>query len=83
MIDYKTAKMSIKKSHPNDVITSSFETPTLYVFALKPKDIESDVVLIDPFFSIDKRTGKEKEYSPVFDLDNYKKAMKSGMIKDR
>lgn len=69
------AKDVVKKNNPKMTIVQSLELPKWYVFALKPNNGD---VLMDPYVSVDKKTGKVSGWNPQMDLENFKKAINRG-----
>lgn len=69
------AKSIVLKNHSDSIVVGSFELKDGFVFSLQPKDLKDDYIL-DGFFKIDKSTGKESEYSPLLNIEEFREAIK-------
>lgn len=77
MINYNEAKrivLDFVESNFSEapILKASFELKDNYVFNIWPEGSKEPP--LDPFFKVDKKTGKVGEYSPLFDLEEFKKA---------
>lgn len=74
MLSLDECKSIFNKKHPELTITNAVDLDRIwYVFtALEDPNKPDDN---DPFYKIDKFSGKIKAYSPIEDLDKYSEAL--------
>lgn len=66
----------VLKRFQNFRIEAAFQTPTLYIFHIQPKDATTIFERItDSFYSVDKETGELSDYAPLLDIDNFNTAI--------
>lgn len=63
----------IKNRFPNHKVTGCIDYKKLYVFEVIPADadLKRDFVYIDPFYAVDKETGKIVDFHPLMDIDSF------------
>ena len=76
MIGFKEANELLLKQHKDCMVTSTMDAGDKYIIALVPNSFSKDQFVLDGLFSVNKKTGEIKEYSPVMDPKEYKTAMK-------
>jgi hypothetical protein len=64
MLDLDKATNVVKKNLPNGVIKWSVDYHNLFVFQVFDKDLTDDEQL-DPFYSVEKKTGKFMDFSII------------------
>lgn len=70
----KEAKGLLLNKYKNSKIVNAFDLESKYLFTLYPKDKNpSEDLLLDSFYTVDKKNGEIKEYSPLFNLDEFRK----------
>ena len=74
-MEFKAAKTAILKKYEGSQILQALDTPSAYVFALKPKGIDRSLVN-DNFYSVDKKSGKIAEWSIFLHPEEYTEAVK-------
>ena len=77
MLTVTEAIHELLNEHKGSEVVAAFDFPDKYVFSIKPIDLPKDVVLMDPFFSVNKDTGKIEEFTPLLDLEGWRKASKN------
>lgn len=83
MITFEKASEIIKKAKSNSYMETGFELSDKYIFAMVPNSIKNPDNCTDPFFSVDKKTGKVSEWNITFDLEAYREAMKKPLLYKR
>lgn len=79
MLTQNEAYDRFRKEHKNLVVKEMYELPPkYYLFMAIEKSLEEDVD--DPFYAMDKNSGKVYSYSPLADLDNFDKARQGGNL---
>lgn len=78
MVTLEQAVEIASKLYPNTYVEEMFDLGDYYVAEVLEKS--SKGLQLDPFFSVDKKTGKTKEFSPGLDLDNWSKARADGPV---
>lgn len=81
MIDYKEANKLVMELHKNSKVTSTMDAGNKFIISLVPNNLKKGEFVLDGFFSVDKKTGKVNEYSPVMDTEEFKRAMKNVVYK--
>lgn len=72
MINPRQAASILRKKHPELTITECVELPNHWLFTAVENPNETDYN--DPFYAIEKRSGKVCSYSPFDDIDNFNNA---------
>lgn len=70
---------AFRKYEPNSYVTCIMNSGNKWIVSLCPKNMKEND-LLDAFFSIDK-FGSIKEYSPVMDPSEFKKALNNVIYK--
>lgn len=83
MVNFLEAKKQITSKYPNEEIIEAIDIGDKYVFTLYPKGYDKDELLMDPFYSVDKKTGLISEYSPLFGMEKFKEASKRPLYKKK
>lgn len=76
MISYEKAKELVLKSRPGRIIDASYRLPDGYLFVAVPKSLAEDDCVFDAFTKVP-ASGSLEEYSPVFNPEEFKQAMKN------
>lgn len=82
-MNIEQAKVIIEKKHPESRVISGMDFPDKFVFSIVPKKEKDASRLMDPFFSVDKKTGKVSEFSPIMDIENFRKNIKNPVMFNR
>lgn len=66
MLDIKRASDAILKAYSELEIRKTFDYDDIFVFIMVPKkyDEEKDGVMLDNFYSVDKKTGETSSFAP-------------------
>lgn len=80
MVTYEKAKTIIESNMKDSYIDLAIETRQHYVFSMRPKRIPKTTMLLDSFYSVDKRTGKFGPYPHLEYLNEFKNALKNNVI---
>lgn len=76
MLDAHTAAKKAIKEFPDSMITETLDLGNKFVFNMVPKKADLNKGWIDGYQSVDKKTGKVSGFSPMMDLEAFKKALK-------
>ena len=76
MIAYEEAKNMILKDRTGRVITASYRLPDGYLFLSVPNDLDEESIVFDGYDKVT-FTGQLQEYSPVFNPEEFKQALKN------
>ena len=77
---FKEAMDRVLSGHKDCKVITVLEFSDKFVASIQPKDWNPDEILLDPYFSVDKKTGKVSEWSPIMDPEGFKKALKDGIV---
>lgn len=78
MVNYEDAKSKILDKYKNYKIVNAFDLSNRYVFVLYPKSKDpKNELLLDSFYSVRKDNGKVEDYTPLLDMNEFKKAVKN------
>lgn len=77
-ISFDEAKAIVLSKYRKYKIVNAFDLSRKYVFVLYPNSVDprKDVQL-DPFYSVRKDNGLVEEYTPLLDMDEFKRASKN------
>lgn len=76
MLTYKEANSLIEKKYKDSHASVTMDLGKKFIIALEPNNLKKGITSLDSFFSVNKQTGNIKEYSPVMDPEEFKKALK-------
>ena len=76
MLTYKEANNLVEKKYKNSHVSLTMDLGKKFIIALEPNNLKKGTTSLDSFFSVDKQFGIVKEYSPVMDPEEFKKALK-------
>ena len=77
---YQEAIKSVLSKHKDCKCTSVLDMNNIFVVSIQPNNWKQDEILLDPYFSVDKKTGKVSEWTPIMDPEGFKKALVSGVV---
>ena len=77
---YKEAINIVLSKHKNSKVTSVMDIKDEFVVAIQPKDWGPDEILLDPFYAVNKKTGKVRETSPSHDPEGFREGFKNGVV---
>lgn len=77
---YEEAMKKVLSKHKDCICTSVLDMKTMFVVSIQPKNWKPDEMLLDPYFSVNKKTGKVSEWTPIMDPEGFKKALASGVV---
>lgn len=77
---YEDAIKKVLSTHKGCKCTSVLDMNNMFVVSIQPKNWNSGEMLLDPYFSVDKKTGKVSEWTPIMDPEGFKKALVSGIV---
>ena len=77
---YEVAIKNVLSKHKGCKCTSVLDMNSMFVVSIQPKNWKPGEMLLDPYFSVDKKTGKVSEWTPIMDPEGFKKALASGVV---
>lgn len=77
MYTVKEAAKLVLKAHPNAEVQSAHNYRGNYLFLAPDKKLGSYGDFNDPFYVVDKRTGKVRAITPLEDFDGFDEAFQS------
>lgn len=77
---FKEAMDRVLSGHKDCKVITVLEFSDKFVVSIQPKNWNPDEIILDPYFSVDKKTGKVSEWSPIMDPEGFKKALKDGVV---
>lgn len=77
---YEEAIKKVLLKHKDCKCTSVLDMNSIFVVSIQPKNWKSGEMLLDPYFSVDKKTGNVSEWTPIMDPEGFKKALASGVV---
>lgn len=77
---YDEAIKNVLSKHKNCKCTSVLDMNNIFVVSIQPNDWKPGEMLLDPYFSVEKKTGKVSEWSPIMDSKGFKQALASGVV---
>lgn len=77
---FKEVMDRVLSGHKDCKIITVLEFSDKFVVSIQPKNWNPDEILLDPYFSVDKKSGKISEWTPIMDPDGFKKALKDGVV---
>lgn len=77
---YEEAIKNVLSKHKDCKCTSVLDMKNAFVVSIEPKNWKQDEMLLDPYFSVDKKTGKVSEWTPIMDPEGFKQAVASGVV---
>lgn len=76
-ITVENAKNIVLDRFPDSIVNSVMDLPSDYLVSIQPKKWDENKILLDPFFKVSKKDGSVREYSPVMDPEEFKKALQN------
>lgn len=77
---YEEAIKKVLSKHKDCKCTSVLDMKNAFVVSIEPKNWNQEEMLLDPYFSVDKKTGKVSEWTPIMDPEGFKEALASGVV---
>ena len=77
---YEEAIKKVLLKHKDCKCTSVLDMNSVFVVSIQPKKWNPGEMLLDPYFSVDKKSGKVSEWTPIMDPEGFKKALVSGVV---
>lgn len=77
---FKEAMDRVLSGHKDCKVITVLEFSDKFVVSIQPKNWNPDEILLDPYFSVDKKSGKVSEWNPIMDPEGFKKALKGGIV---
>lgn len=77
---YEEAIKKVLLKHKDCKCTSVLDMNSVFVVSIQPKKWNPGEMLLDPYFSVDKKSGKISEWTPIMDPEGFKKALASGVV---
>lgn len=77
---FKEAMDRVLSGHKDCKVTMVLEFSDKFIVSIEPKDWNPEEILLDPFFAVDKKSGKVSEWNPIMDPEGFKKALKDGVV---
>ena len=77
---YEEAIKKVLLKHKDCKCTSVLDMNSVFVVSIQPKKWNPGEMLLDPYFSVDKKSGKVSEWTPIMDPEGFKKALASGVV---
>lgn len=77
---YEEAIKKVLSKHKDCKCTSVLDMKSMFVVSIQPSKWNPNEMLLDPYFSVDKKTGKVSEWTPVMNPEGFKKALASGVV---
>lgn len=77
---YIEAMNIVLSKHKDSKVTSVMDIKDDFVVAIQPKDWNSEEVLLNPFYAVNKKTGKVRETSPSHDPEGFREGFKNGVV---
>lgn len=77
---YEEAIKSVLSKHKDCKCTSVLDMKSKYIVSIQPNNWNPGEMLLDPYFSVDKKTGKVSEWTPIMDPEGFKNALATGVV---
>lgn len=77
---YKEAMNIVLSKHKDSKVTSVMDIKDDFVVAIQPKDWDPEEILLNPFYAVNKKTGKVRETSPTLDPEGFREGFKHGVV---
>lgn len=77
---FKEAMDRVLSGHKDCKVTMVLDFSDKFIVSIEPKDWNPEEILLDPFFAVDKKSGKVSEWNPIMDPEGFKKALKDGVV---
>lgn len=77
---YDEAIKKVLSKHKDCKCTSVLDMKSIFVVSIQPNDWNPGEMLMDPYFSVNKKTGKISEWTPIMDPEGFKEALASGVV---
>lgn len=77
---YIEAMNIVLSKHKDSKVTSVMDIKDDFVVAIQPKDWDPEEILLNPFYAVNKKTGKVRETSPTLDPEGFREGFKSGVV---
>lgn len=83
MITFNDATKIILGKYKDSIVTSVLDGNSYWIVALRPKKFKNGEYALDPYFKVDKKTGKISEYSTAMNPKEFKNAAVVYSLKKR
>lgn len=77
---YEEAIKSVLSKHKGCKCTSVLDMKSKFIVSIQPNNWNPGEMLLDPYFSVDKKTGKVSEWTPIMDPEGFKNALATGVV---
>lgn len=77
---YMEAMNIVLSKHRDSKVTSVMDIKDDFVVAIQPKDWDPEDILLNPFYAVNKKTGKVRETSPSLDPEGFREGFKNGVV---
>ena len=77
---YIEAMQIVLSKHKDSKVTSVMDIKDDFVVAIQPKDWDPEEILLNPFYAVNKKTGKVRETSPSLDPEGFREGFKHGVV---
>ena len=77
---YREAIKKVLSKHKDCKCTSVLDMKSIFVVSIQPNNWNPGEMLLDPYFSVEKKTGTVSEWTPVMDPEGFKEALASGVV---
>lgn len=77
---YEEALSIVNGKVKDSVVVLAFRVKAGIVFSMRPRSWTKEQLIMDPFFLVEERTGKVKEYAPLLDLAEFKDAIVNNVL---
>lgn len=77
---YIEAMNIVLSKHKDSKVMSVMDIKDDFVVAIQPKDWNPEEVLLNPFYAVNKKTGKVRETSPSHDPEGFREGFKNGVV---
>lgn len=77
---FKEAMDRVLSGHKDCKVTSVMEFTDKFIVAIQPNDWNPDEILLDPYFAVNKTSGKVSEWTPIMDPEGFKRALTNGVV---
>lgn len=77
---YIEAMRIVLSEHKDSKVTSVMDIKDDFVVAIQPKNWDPEEILFNPFYAVNKKTGKVRETSPSLDPEGFREGFKNGVV---
>lgn len=74
--DINVIKSAVARNMRGMVLNCVLDFGNKYVISVEKKESDQEM-LMDPYFSVDKKTGRLSEFNPLMDIERFKKEIKN------